>query len=469
MKSLHSLLFAIMLLTAACSSAARPSANCETVRPDQSAPAVPIGATWSGVYVDIGSAVSKDGVLVTAFYDAERYLTLATYDPDDGRICRKRLPSRFGGWDAHNTLVVAVDAQNRVHVAGNMHASPLVYAAGPLDDLDAVTLSPMIGRNEDSATYPHFLHDRAGNLMFLYRDGMSGNGLWLLNIWRHGRWERLGPLFSSRDAKGPVSAYPSAFVKDRSGRFHVAIVWRRTPDVATNFALTYASTRDFQQWDVGGKTVTGPLAPAMMEVVDAPGEQQGLVNNAQLALSPSGKPVILFTKYAADGHNAVFAATKSGNDWLLRNIVAGQSRAVVSGGGSMPGLPVFRFADTVRRDQTLHVSAVLGQKQSELLLDADRLTVSPWRSQGGSGSGQVRAASPNFPKSLGLAPPSGMDKAAPRSTAVRQNGIDGPVKGQLRWFAQQINQDQPHACKPTAPLACKPPPSPLIWLPADGG
>ena len=253
----------------------------------------------------------------------------------------------------------------------------------------------MLGRNEASATYPQFLHDGAGNLLFLYRDGMSGNGLWMLNAWRDGQWKRVGQLFAGRDDDGPVSAYPTQFVADDDGRFHVAVVWRRTPDVATNFALTYASTRDFQHWDVGGRTVSGPLSPKTMEMIDAPGVGQGLVNNA---------------------HGSI------------------------------------------------HVSAVIGKQQSELLLDPTRLVAAPWRSD--PNPGPAKRARVPIPAALALTPPAGMERAGVQSATVRRNGVDGAVAGELRWIAQGVNQDQPRACKPSAPVACKPPASPLIWVPA---
>ncbi len=463
MKSPFPLLFAGAALVTSCSSPAMSSDLCEPAPRTQAGGALPIGRVWSGVQVAFGSALSKDGVLVAAFYDADRYLTLATYDPGSGRICRKRLPSRFAGWDAHNALVVAIDDEDRLHVAGNMHASPLVYATGPLDDLDAVALRPMLGRNEASATYPQFLRDGAGNLLFLYRDGMSGNGLWMLNAWRDGQWRRVGQLFAGRDDDGPVSAYPTKFVADDDGRFHVAVVWRRTPDVATNFALTYASTRDFQHWDVGGRTVNGPLSPKTMEMIDAPGVGQGLVNNAQLTLSPSGRPVVLFTKYVEGGKSGVVAAARDDGRWRTRTIVTGTEALKVSGGGSMPGLPIFRFAET-RRDGSIHVSAVIGKQQSELLLDPTRLVAAPWRSDPNPGPVK-RARVPN-PAALGLTPPAGMEKVGVQSAMVRRNGVDGAVAGELRWIAQGVNQDQPRACKPSAPVACKPPASPLIWVPA---
>ncbi|MEZ7274377.1 BNR repeat-containing protein [Sphingobium sp. 10 DY56-G10] len=462
MKFSLSLAAAGALVATGCASDARPNDLCEVPPPRQAGGALPIGQAWSGTIVPFGSAVNSDGRLVAAYYDAERYLTLATYDPEAERLCHKRLASRFAGWDAHNALTVAIDDAGIVHIAGNMHASPLVYARGPLDDLDAVRLQPMLGRNEASATYPQFMHDDHGNLLFLYRDGMSGNGSWLLNAWNGGKWQRIGELFADRDTKGPVNAYPTAFVKDGPERFHVAVVWRRTPDVATNFSLTYASTRDFRQWDVGGRRVNGPLSPETMEMVDAPGVQHGLVNNALLQISRSGEPVLLYTKFVDGQKSGVVAATRMNGAWREQTIVVGKTAVQVSGGGSMPGLPVFRFGET-RSNGDMHVSAVIARDQTELLLDPDTLTAKPWRPDVGPNASRARA---KLMPDVTLKIPKGMDKATVRKVQVRQNGLDGPIEGELRWFAQGVNQDRPHACTEQAPVACKPPASPLLWVPA---
>jgi len=453
--------FVATLWIAACGSSAQSTPTCTAMAPDAGTDNVIIGQSWAGVTTNVGAATTRDGRLVVAYYDPDRYLTVATYDPRSGRRCSQRLASRFAGWDAHNALVVAIDRNNMVHISGNMHDSALVYARGPADDLGQIRLQPMTGRNETAVTYPRFLQDSDGHLLFLYRDGQSGNGIWRLNRWRNGQWQQAGALFANRDEKGPVSAYPSDFVQDSSGRFHVAIIWRRTSNVATNFALTYASTTDFHSWWVGngGRSAAAPLTPGIMQHVDFPGENRGLVNNAKLAIAPSGQPVILYTKYGSDGRNAIFAARYDGKGWISKPIAAARSRTDIKGGGSIPDLPFATFVDGEGHGGTMHVRAVPATKdRQDLALDPATLATSSWRAQ----------ISAPTAKAANITIPSGLDDATTVSTTVRQNGLTGPVRGQLRWYAQKSNRDRARACTPQAPRACNPPPSPLVWIPQPG-
>ncbi len=425
--------------------------------PTRTAGGLQVDMVWSGVGTGIGAATARDGTHLFAYYDADRYLTLAAIDPA-GRITRRRLASRFAGWDAHNAITMAIGPDDSLHIAGNMHASPMVYAHGPhAPDIASVRLSPMTGQNEASATYPHFLHDAKGNLLFMYRDGGSGNGTWLLNRWEGGAWTRVGSLFADHDDAGPISAYPTEFVRGPDGRFHVAVVWRRTPDVATNFALSYASTADFRSWQAGGRSITGPLSPETMATVDAPGENAGLVNNAALGLDGAGRPIILYTRYGEGGHNAIFAATPGANGWTTRAIATAPGRAQIAGRGSIPDLPVAVFAGPPRGSRLpVHIALPHGGDLHDRVLDTDRLALIAADAPHPHADDPVADALKA--QTNGMADVALHDMPVPAATP-------GEVAGRLRWFAQKANGDRPRACTDDAPRACAPPPSPLLWFP----
>ena len=149
------------------------AADCAPITREEGMTGIKIDTAWSGTRVGFAAAAKGDKVYV-GYYDAERYLTVAEIDRAADRLCRTRLPSRYGGWDSHNTIVLAFDSQGRLHVAGNMHASPLVYGrAERPSSLDGLKLSPMIGRDEAHATYPYFFLDPEGRLLFLYRSGVA--------------------------------------------------------------------------------------------------------------------------------------------------------------------------------------------------------------------------------------------------------------------------------------------------------
>lgn len=53
------------------------------------------------------------------------------------------------------------------------------------------------------------------------------------------------------------------------GYFHMAWMWRDTPDVSTNHLLSYARTKDYVNWEnVNGVKLSLPLTEATPAVVD---------------------------------------------------------------------------------------------------------------------------------------------------------------------------------------------------------
>ena len=251
---------------------------------------IQIDNAWSGTRVPIQGLVKGSKVYI-GYYDAERFLTVAEIDRAAGRVCRVRLPSQFDGWDNHNSVVLSFDAEGYLHVAGNMHGTALIYGrAGRADSLDGLKLRPMLGHDEAHVTYPTFLDDGSGRLLFLYRSGLGLGGPlpWLINRFDGVRWERLGdgPLFTDRFHGRSVFAYPSRFVRDERGVIHVAAVWRGSTDVATNFAVTYAKSRDLITWfDHSGRRIARPLSPDNMAMVELTGEKVGLLNSVQVFLT----------------------------------------------------------------------------------------------------------------------------------------------------------------------------------------
>ena len=101
----------------------------------------------------------------------------------------------------------------------------------------------MIGLQENSVTYPEFHNLPNGNLLFLYRDGSSGNGNLVVNLYnvQNQQWERLHD--SLIDGEGMRNAYWQSTV-DQNGIIHLSWVWRESPDVASNHDINYAKSYD---------------------------------------------------------------------------------------------------------------------------------------------------------------------------------------------------------------------------------
>lgn len=434
--------------------------ECEPIRRDAARPeAILIGDSWSGARVTFGSVARGDKVYV-GYYDAERFLTVAEIDQTIGRLCRARLASRFGGWDSHNYTTLVFDAKGRLHVSGNMHATPLVYGrAERANSLEGLKLEPMVGRDELRTTYPIFLHDNEERLLLLYRSGVSGDGVWLLNRFDGEKWRRVGgPLFTDRYDGRPVSAYPSPFVRDEAGVTHVAVVWRARPDAAANFAVSYAHSRDLETWfDQDGRPIRPPLSPDNMETVEITGQGAGLLNSVQIFPRPSEQPVLTYTRYGDDGKNIVVLARSENGVWKKTVVGRAEQHIPIDGGGSLPAVP--RFGNLQFDHATRRASIDVGfpgapTRRQALAYD----TLEPLGPPEGIPAAPEQRIARSLPRPEGLANPVVSVLPVKRSGA---SSSTEPV-GFLYYIAQATSRDRP--CQPGEPRACEPPPSPIIYI-----
>jgi hypothetical protein len=409
------------------------------------------------------AGVAMGDKIYVGYYDAERYLTVAEIDRAAGRLCRIRLPSRYGGWDSHNTIVLAFDSQGRLHVAGNMHASSLVYGhAERPSSLDGLKLSVMIGRDEAHATYPYFLLDPEGRLLFFYRSGFSGNGVWLINRLDGERWKRMGdrPLFADRYKNETVNAYFDPFMRDRAGMYHVAVVWRGTSDVSTNFMISYAKSQDFITWfDRNGRTIERPLSPNNMETIEETGKGAGLLNPAQVFIDPEDRPVVVYTRYGDDGRNVIIAARPNGKQWDKIIIARAKTHHPIVGGGSLGVAPRFSNLsfDAASRRSSIDIRF---PSEPSIRQELDFDTLAP------IGAPRSITPSPQEKMARGMPKPAPLEQPATTLRTVRRFGgpLDSGPVGFLYYVTQGVNRDRPRECRPEAPRACNPPPSPLIFV-----
>lgn len=453
---------AVPVSIAVAGAAAGGAQSCRVAEQDRDHPGlrtVRIGDAWSGVRVRY-PALERNGKYYFGYYDANRQLTIAEYAPAQNKLCLNRIASRFGGWDSHNSIFMAFDPQGYLHVAANMHASPIVYARGPrADSAQGIALAPMVGRDETRVTYPRFQTDDNGRLMFIYRSGGSGNGAWIANRLDNGRWTRLsgGSLFAARDRQGPVSAYPTNPVQDADGRFHIAIVWRRSPDTATNFRVSYISTTDFQTWrQASGKLVRGPVTADNADLVDDVGVDNGLGTSASLSLDGRGAPIIAYTKYDESGANAAYVARPSTQGWRIEQVASGKTRVAVQGRGTRQRADVTSIADLDPATGTMRVTFPKSKPQT-------------LRFAAPSGAMRLAqdAAEPPV-KMAGILPlPKGLLRPTLRKVAVIDADSGKPAAGVVQYFAQDSNRDVAPACDAKAPMACKPPASPVYLVLPD--
>ncbi|CAB3806009.1 BNR repeat-containing protein [Paraburkholderia fynbosensis] len=301
---------------------------------------ITIDRAWGGARVAFDALENKD-YLYVAYYDADRWLTVAQVNKCNGGLEKIRVPSRFGGWDEHNSIALAFDAENRLNVSGNMHVSPLVYARMDVPDRLAglSILRGMVGADEERTTYPYFFRFPDGALAFSYRSGQSGDGIELINRLVGSDWVRWTnqPVFAPNRDGTTINAYHSDYVLGPDKFFHVAWVWRRTYKVETNFHVNYAKSRDLRVWeDSRGNVLSSPITPASAEVVDQVPENSGLFNNVRLGFDEEGRPTISYLKFDATGATQLFHARPGSNGWISVPATDWGYRWDPRGGGSVP-------------------------------------------------------------------------------------------------------------------------------------
>lgn len=299
--------------------------------------AVEVSRVWSGHPVGFDLVTRGDRQFV-AYYDENRTLTVAERTLGTKTFRAAKLPTTVG-WDSHNDIVLAVDDGGFLHVAGNMHSSPLTYfrSTRPLA-IDSLVRQPaMVGRDEASCTYPTFFRALDGALIFMYRAGSSGNGNHIFNRWdQAGRWQRLldTPL---TDGQGQRNAYPVGPVQGPDRRLHLVWVWRDTPDAATNHDLSYAVTRDLRSWTTAaGRALSLPITLARSDVVDPVPARAGMINNnTKIGFDSKGRTIVSYHKYDAAGRTQLYNARFEGTRWVVYQTSQWDYRWAFGGNGTL--------------------------------------------------------------------------------------------------------------------------------------
>lgn len=307
--------------------------------------ALDIAPVWSAHPVGFALVTAGDRQIV-GFYDADRRLTVAVRSLGEQAWRFVPLP-RHTGWDSHNSVTMAVDRDGFVHLAADMHVSPLVYfrsrhpigAAFTADSFEP--LHHMTGDREDRTTYPVFFRDAAGDLVFMYRYGSSGNGDQILNRYDPSSrtWRRLldEPLTSGRSDGQTMNAYLNGPILGPDGVFHLAWVWRDTPDCETCHDVCYARSRDLVHWERSdGTPLDVPITHRTGEVVDPVPTGGGLLNGLlAIGFDTANRPVLSYHKYDDAGRSQVFAARLEDGRWRLRQTSDWTDRFGFSGRGSI--------------------------------------------------------------------------------------------------------------------------------------
>lgn len=282
---------------------------------------IEVDKVWGGTGLPY-EGVSVGPIVYLAYFNAERELTVSRIDTQTGEVRKKHLANVFKGWDGHNYVTLSYDKDGFLHVSGNMHDSPLVYARTLRPgDFDSLTLvNNMVGQDETATTYPRFLTFPDGSLGFSFRSGHSGGGIELINKFVNRHWVRIlsHPLFAPDPSGEEVNAYHTGYILGPDAYFHVAWVWRKKSGADFNFNVNYARSKDLIHWeDSQGNQIDLPITPSRAEVVDAIPVKSGLLNNIKLGFDLKGSPVISYLKYDKSGNSQLYHARLEGDTWKI--------------------------------------------------------------------------------------------------------------------------------------------------------
>jgi hypothetical protein len=285
------------------------------------------------------------------YYDKDHRMTIASRNLDSNKWQYQVLPSKVG-WDSHNYITMAVDREGHLHVAGDMHCVKLIYfRTDKPGDITTLKKYAMTSEAEDKVTYPKFLTDKQGELIFNYRDGSSGNGRRIYNKYNRNTrsWSRLmdKPLL---DGEGKRNAYPMGPVRGPNGWYHIVWVWRDTPDCATNHHLSYARSKDLIHWEsASGEKVELPMTSGNMSLCVDPIESGGgIINGCQkLIFDTDNRPIITYHKSDTNGNMQIYATRFEDGNWMPHQLTDWSKPVKFSGYGSM-GFIGIKISELIR-------------------------------------------------------------------------------------------------------------------------
>ncbi|AXY77893.1 neuraminidase [Paraflavitalea soli] len=283
------------------------------------------------------SLVTHDGWQYTAFYDQDRYVVLGKRKQGAAQWQLKRTPYQGNTADAHNTISLMVDGDGYLHLSWDHHNNALRYCrSSSPGSLELTDKMPMTGQLEERVSYPEFYKLPNGNLLFLYRNGQSGQGNLVINQYdRHTKkWSSLHSNLI--DGEGQRNAYWQACV-DTKGTLHLSWVWRETPDVASNHDLAYARSKDGGlTWEKStGEKYLLPITAATAEYACRIPQKSELINQTSLYADGKGMPYIAtYWREAGSAVPQYHVVYANGKQWQVQDLGFRTTPFSLSGGGT---------------------------------------------------------------------------------------------------------------------------------------
>jgi len=288
--------------------------------------------------------VTLKDVQYAAFYDREQYVVLAKRNLHKLNWELQRTQFQGDATDAHKSISIMVDGAGYLHVSWGQHNNNLNYAVSLKPN--SLQLGPkrnMLKNAEDKVSYPEFYKFKNGDLLFLYRDGGSGNGNLMINryVVATQKWKRVQNNLI--DGEGKRNAYTQTSV-DAKGTIHLSWVWRETPDVASNHDLCYAKSTDGgESWQKStGEKYTLPIQAENAEYALQIPQKSELINQTAMTTDEDGNPIIAGYWHESDSAVPQYHIVYFNNGkWNVQNLAFRKTAFTLSGGGTKQ-IPISR-------------------------------------------------------------------------------------------------------------------------------
>ncbi len=286
----------------------------------------------NSVAIKVNSLVTMGNYQFTSYYDGSGKLIVGrrTKDADTWSLFRTQFTADNID-DDHDVSSIGIDGDGILHMSWGMHDNNFLYThstasvlnSNPINLIgssvgNSAAVNNMTGLYNTSVTYPVFYNLPDGDLLFQYRNGVSGAGDYRLRRYDTATdtWSELGTgpnqIWLGGQAPGSnlpdVNGYPNQFAFDSQGNIHATWTWRGSgATYQTNHNILYAKSPDGgATWTtMNGTPYTTPIYETNAEVAINLPQNNSLINTTGMAIDKLDEPVVAswWAPGAAQGDN----------------------------------------------------------------------------------------------------------------------------------------------------------------------
>ena len=283
------------------------------------------------------SITTDNNYQYVAFYNEKADVVLAKRNIESDKWDIQKTQYKGNVKDAHNSISIIVDGEGYLHISWDHHDSILRYCRSKFPGgLELTDEMLMTGFKENNVTYPQFYKLNDGNLLFLYRNGSSGNGNLIINHYDANMksWSTLQQNLI--DGEGQRNAYWQMMI-DINNTIHLSWVWRESWDVATNHDICYAKSNDQGKTWVrsNGSKYDLPITAASAEYAARIPQNSELINQTSMYADSKGHPYI--SNYWVPKNSIIpqyHLVYNNGEKWQSVQVSERKTAFSLSGGGT---------------------------------------------------------------------------------------------------------------------------------------